>query len=73
MDKRDRERLLKELMVFEQEETDLISLYQMLSEVGVTDCLPKEQKTTYSQSLEKLYQESVKHQKAVVELISKYK
>jgi hypothetical protein len=73
MDKRDRERLLKELMVFEQEETDLISLYQMLSEVGVTDCLPKEQRAEYSQSLEKLYQESVKHQKAVVELISKYK
>ena len=73
MDKKDRERLLKELNVFEQEEVDLISLYQMLNEVGVANCLPKEQRSVYRQSLERLHQESIKHQKAVLGLIKKYK
>ena len=73
LDKRDKEILLKELAIYEREEADLISLYQMLMEVSITDCLPKEHSITYSQNLEKLYQESIKHMKTVKNLMNKYK
>ena len=73
MDTREKEQILKELAVFEQEETSLISLYQMLNKVGEKECLPQEHQATYRQGLEKLHQESIKHRQTVLELLVKYK
>ena len=69
----EKKRIIDELVSFEREEKDLISLYQSLLEVGAASSLPASKRTEFRQSLEKLYEDSKRHLGAVASLIAKYK
>lgn len=73
MEKEENRQLIKELLLFEKEEEDLISLYKILGQIDIIHGLPKENGKQYMQSLEKLLQDSKKHLKAMKDLLKKYK
>lgn len=72
-----KERALKDIMNSLQEEEGvenrLISLYLALLDAGVENCLPANLSPSFRVDLEKLYQESEGHKKAISNLIGKHK
>ena len=72
MDRENKEKIVKDLIGFEKEEADLISLYESLMDIGVVDCLPPEKKIEYRQALGKLYYDSKRHEKAIAVLLTKF-
>ncbi len=73
MDINKKNEIINDLVVFEREEKELISLYQSLLEFGVADSLPVAKRTEFRQSLEKLSEDSKRHLKVMTALITKYK
>lgn len=53
-------------------ETQMISLYLTLLDVGIDGCLPEEKRAGFRQALTQIHQESLRHKEAVQGLIKKY-
>jgi hypothetical protein len=64
--------LIKQLIVFEKEEADLISLYRVLAEAGVAACLPEKRRHEYRTGLAKLHADSLRHKRLMGGLLAKY-
>ena len=68
-----KEEIIKELMLEERSETDLIHIYKTMIDQGVVNCLPREQKQNFKEKISKLHHDSEKHLRMVFNLIEKYK
>ena len=64
--------ILKDLLKQEKTENDLISLYSMLMDSGVDDCLFEEKKLDFHNNLDTLKKDSERHKLMLLDIINKY-
>ncbi len=64
---------LKDLLKQEKTENNLISLYSMLLDSGVDDCLFEEKKVEFRNNLDTLKKDSERHKQMLFNIINKYK
>jgi len=73
MENIDREKIVAELIGFEKEEADLIKLYKSLLDLGAANGMPTPDQAKFREYLNKLYQDSMRHMRAVAGVLKKYK
>lgn len=74
MDNNEKEQdIIKDIIDFEKEEANMISLYQELLKVGVVKCLPHNKQVKFRQKLEKLLNDSIRHKNEMGIFLTKYK
>lgn len=63
------ENLLKE----EEAENTLISLYILLLDLGIENCLSEDKRDSFRNSMNILYEESLKHKQFIEDIFNNYK
>ncbi len=65
--------IIKELVLEERKETDMIHIYKAIIDVGAANCLPSAKQEQFKKSIETLHEESEEHSKEVLNLLEKYR
>ena len=61
------------LLLEEEAENTLISLYISLLDLGVENCVSETERDGFRKGMDILYGESVKHKEIIINLLNKYK
>ena len=65
--------IVKDIIAFEKEEANMISLYQELLKIGIVKCLPHDKQVEFRQKLEKVLNDSLRHKEIMSRFLVKYK